>query len=269
MLSLPDGQSIPDEMLESRDQGNVVFLCVGGVSYPAGMPDFLGLEKHVVHWARPKMPRHAGCCHGRDARPPLDQVFNLLQQEYDSGEVDSLIAKRLETKSEANVSVHETILRLSKNAAGKPPGRPYEFRPSLRESRRSGVDDPRWAGIVRFRQWASVQRIGLSPRPDESRNCAWQGQARARRQQFGFRSCLLGRGLGDALRSRLAQPVHRSSARIFGKRSFRQIPAARAERTEKWVTRAALRIRQRKSGRSRTTLARHRGSSHRVPKNGR
>ena len=48
MRFLPSGLNIPDELLEERDKGNIVFLCGAGVSYPAGMPDFLELAKYVV-----------------------------------------------------------------------------------------------------------------------------------------------------------------------------------------------------------------------------
>ena len=130
MRFLPNGLNIPDELLEARDQGNVVFLCGAGVSYPAGMPNFLELAKYVVEelgapqdaqsrkmlsmWDNEDIPE--------DARPSLDQIFNLLQQkEYAPGEIiDYLIAKRLRTKPRACVSTHETILRLSKGADGKP-----------------------------------------------------------------------------------------------------------------------------------------------------
>ena len=128
MRFLPNGLNIPDELLEARDQGNVVFLCGAGVSYPAGMPDFLELAKYVVKelgtpqdapsremlsmWGNKDVPE--------GARPSLDQIFNLLQQEYAAGEIDYLIAKRLKTKPRTCVSTHETILRLSKGADGKP-----------------------------------------------------------------------------------------------------------------------------------------------------
>ena len=130
MRFLSNGLNIPDELLEARDQGNVVFLCGAGVSYPAGMPDFLELAKYVVEelgtpqdapsrkmlsmWKNEKIPP--------DGKPPLDQIFNLLQQEeYRPGEIiDYLIAKRLRTKPRTCVSTHETILRLSKGADGKP-----------------------------------------------------------------------------------------------------------------------------------------------------
>ena len=130
MRFLSNGLNIPDELLEARDKGNVVFLCGAGVSYPAGMPDFLELAKYVVEelgtpqdapsrkmlsmWKNEKIPP--------DGKPPLDQIFNLLQQEeYRPGEIiDYLIAKRLRTKPRTCVSTHETILRLSKGADGKP-----------------------------------------------------------------------------------------------------------------------------------------------------
>lgn len=130
MRFLPNGLNIPDELLEARDRGNVVFLCGAGVSSPAGMPNFLELAKYVVEeqgapqdaesrkllsmWDDEDIPE--------DARPSLDQIFNLLQQkEYAPGEIiDYLIAKRLRTKPKTCVSTHETILRLSKGADGKP-----------------------------------------------------------------------------------------------------------------------------------------------------
>ena len=129
MRFLSNGLNIPDELLEARDQGNVVFLCGAGVSYPSGMPNFLELAKYVVEeqgapqdaqsrkmlsmWDDGDIPE--------DARPSLDQIFNLLQQkEYAPGEIDYLIAKRLKTKPRTCVSTHETILRLSKGPDGTP-----------------------------------------------------------------------------------------------------------------------------------------------------
>ena len=128
MRFLAGGVNIPDELLEERDSGNVVFLCGAGVSRGAGMPDFLGLATDVVAelgapeharsramlamWTDEKIPE--------PARPPLDQMFNLLQDEYAPAEIDYLIAKRLRPKSGVSLSNHEMILRLSKSADGKP-----------------------------------------------------------------------------------------------------------------------------------------------------
>ena len=128
MRFFADGPNIPDELLEARDRGNVVFLCGAGVSIPAGMPTFLDLAKKVVDelgappdstlrqllsfWNREEIPEAA--------RPPLDQIFNLLQQEYDGSEVDYFIAQQLKAGPGAYVTQHETILRLSKGVDGNP-----------------------------------------------------------------------------------------------------------------------------------------------------
>ena len=128
MRFLPDGPSLPDELLEERDNGNVVFLCGAGVSSPAGMPNFLGLTRYVVEElgapedapSRTMLSRWDDESIPADARPPLDQIFNLLQQEYAAGEIDYLIAKRLKTRHGTDISAHETILRLSKSIDGKP-----------------------------------------------------------------------------------------------------------------------------------------------------
>ena len=127
MRFLPSGLNIPDELLEERDKGNVVFLCGAGVSYPAGMPDFLGLARYVVEEqgtpqdapSRKMLSRWDNEDVPEDAHPSLDQIFNLLQQEYTAGEIDYLIEKRLK-KPRTCVSTHETILRLSKGPDGTP-----------------------------------------------------------------------------------------------------------------------------------------------------
>ena len=127
MRFLPKGLNIPDELLEERDRGNVVFLCGAGVSYSAGMPNFLGLARHVVETlgAPSDAPSRSMLAMWEDKNippgglPPLDQIFNLLQQEYTASEIDDLIAKRLKTEPGMCLSAHETILRLSKNADGK------------------------------------------------------------------------------------------------------------------------------------------------------
>ena len=128
MRFLADGPNIPDELLEARDRGEVVFLCGAGVSYPAGMPNFLGLAQHVIQElgtppGAPSREMLSFWDNGEisdSARPSLDQIFNLLQMEYEVGEIESLIAKRLRTRPQTDVSTHKTLLRLSRSADGKP-----------------------------------------------------------------------------------------------------------------------------------------------------
>lgn len=127
MRFFADGPNIPDELLEAHDQGTVVFLCGAGVSYRAGMPDFLGLAKHVVEeLGAPEdaESRTLLAWWDRDtpaaARPPLDQIFNLLQQEYTKSKIDDLIAERLRTKPGTDMTAHKIVLRLSRGYDGKP-----------------------------------------------------------------------------------------------------------------------------------------------------
>ena len=129
MRFLPDGPKIPDELLEERDNGNVVFLCGAGVSRPAGMPDFPELARYVVQelGTAEDAPSRAMLSQWDDdknvpvyARPSLDQIFNLLQQQYGAGQIEALIAERLKTKCGTDVSAHETVLRLSRSVDGQP-----------------------------------------------------------------------------------------------------------------------------------------------------
>src|SRR5207237_10082494 len=48
MRFVAKGPSIPDELLEQRDRGNVVFFCGAGVSMPAGLPNFPKLTERVM-----------------------------------------------------------------------------------------------------------------------------------------------------------------------------------------------------------------------------
>ena len=123
-----DGPYIPDELLESRDKGDVVFLCGSGVSIPAGMPNFLGLAKYVFD--KLNVPQAADLrtlltlaeneSTPEAARPSLDLIFNLLQRVYPPGEIDYHVANCLRTKPHPRVSTHKTVLRLSKGADGNP-----------------------------------------------------------------------------------------------------------------------------------------------------
>jgi hypothetical protein len=116
-----DGPSIPSELLDARDRGNVVFFCGAGVSRPAGLPSFSELAKRVM-----KMLGTAPTARSRALleRPggaeSLDRVFNLLQQEYRRDEVEAAVNRVLKTPPRANTSAHATILRLSSSATGRP-----------------------------------------------------------------------------------------------------------------------------------------------------
>ena len=123
-----DGPLMPDILLERRDAGRVVFLCGAGVSLPSGMPDFVGLTRHVIESFDP--PEDSGVMTAfepwRRNRPgprvPLDQIFNLLHQEYGRNDVNALVTERLTAvpKSGKLPREHDLIKRISSSRAGAP-----------------------------------------------------------------------------------------------------------------------------------------------------
>ncbi|WP_216655522.1 hypothetical protein [Vibrio sp. Vb339] len=47
MQFIKDGPDIPDALLQAHEEGNVVFFCGAGISYPAGLPGFKGLVDKI------------------------------------------------------------------------------------------------------------------------------------------------------------------------------------------------------------------------------
>jgi SIR2-like domain len=122
MRFFADGPNIPEELLENRDNGNVVFFCGAGISRPAGLPGFADLAEQVVDelGAPPDAKVRAMLTRVRqepDDAPPLDQIFSILQQEYRSANIDDIVSRLLKTSAAASVDQHHVILRLSKSAA--------------------------------------------------------------------------------------------------------------------------------------------------------
>jgi hypothetical protein len=67
MRFIAAGPNFPDDLLEARDAGNVVFFCGAGLSSPA-LPGFSGLAEQVISEFGPPP--------GSDARAILDQLRN-------------------------------------------------------------------------------------------------------------------------------------------------------------------------------------------------
>ncbi|WP_415906499.1 SIR2 family protein [Neptuniibacter sp. QD72_48] len=123
-----DGPSIPDILLERCDAGRVVFLCGAGVSSPSGMPDFIGLTRYVIEFFDPPEESEVMTAFQpwlddpAGANMPLDQIFNLLHQEYGKDEVNALVSERLRVPSEADGvgREHGLIKRISSSQSGMP-----------------------------------------------------------------------------------------------------------------------------------------------------
>ena len=125
-----DGPAIPDILLEERDAGNVVFLCGAGVSIPAGMPDFLDLTRHVIDEVGPSQDSEIRrALEALDEtspavptwrRPSLDQLFQLLHQEYGRDQVARIVWKRLRSVESTRTREHDIVTRISATAEGHP-----------------------------------------------------------------------------------------------------------------------------------------------------
>lgn len=128
MRFFSDGPSIPDVLLERCDVGRVVFLCGAGVSQPSGMPSFVGLTRHVIEFFDPpgdseiKAAFRPWLEDQSAANVPLDQIFNLLHQEYGKAEVNALVTERLNIAPALAKfgSEHDLIKRISSNQSGIP-----------------------------------------------------------------------------------------------------------------------------------------------------
>lgn len=120
-----DGPNIPSELLDARDNGEVVFFCGAGVSMPAGLPSFADLAKYVIgslgvpnSAPSRRFLERALAEKDPDFAPPMDQVFGLLQREYGTALVEQYVSRRLRTPPKADRSCHEIVLRLSTDVSG-------------------------------------------------------------------------------------------------------------------------------------------------------
>jgi hypothetical protein len=120
-----DGPNLPDELLEARDAGNVVFFCGAGLSSPA-LPGFSGLAEQVISEFGPPPGSKVRAIldqlpDSTAASAPLDQVFNLLQEDYGAAAVEHVVNTILKEKSAtAPTEQHSIVLRLSRSAGRKP-----------------------------------------------------------------------------------------------------------------------------------------------------
>ena len=126
MRFFPNGPNIPDLLLEQRDKGRVVFLCGAGVSVGAGLPNFSELTGQVIEFFDPAQtsPLTEKYTWGNDGTfkesAPLDQIFQLLYQEFGRDEVRSIVARLLDRTPSEVSEEHQIISRLSADQERNP-----------------------------------------------------------------------------------------------------------------------------------------------------
>lgn len=129
MRFLANGPSIPDELLEARDQGRVVFFCGAGVSRArAKLPDFFGLAEKVVERLRVakdspvnkliQEAREIDKRVGVSGVISADRVFGLLERDFDSKDIEEAVASALRPPPACDLSAHNMLLDLATTPDG-------------------------------------------------------------------------------------------------------------------------------------------------------
>ena len=120
MQFFKNGPDIPERLLQEHDEGEVVFFCGAGISYPAGLLGFKGLVDELyrrlahVPDEEQKAAREAG---------QFDTAFALLEAKHIGGRkemretLQNLLSPR--TTDPKAKATHEALLRLSENREGQ------------------------------------------------------------------------------------------------------------------------------------------------------
>lgn len=128
MRFIPEGPSIPDELLCARDEGRVVFFCGAGVSLAqAKLPDFMNLTKQVIlelgveeNEPVSKLLRADQEIKDKIGESVLsiDRIFGLLERDFVDSDIELAVAKTLKLSSLPNLTAHQTMLKLAKTSEG-------------------------------------------------------------------------------------------------------------------------------------------------------
>ncbi|WP_366657026.1 SIR2 family protein [Fodinicurvata sp. EGI_FJ10296] len=110
---IQDGPDIPVELMNRRDDGNVVFFCGSGISAPTGLPMFSGLVSEIYDRTSetPTDLEKTLCGNGQ-----YDKVLGLLEDRLNPGRLRREAIEILSTEPPENSLVtHEALLSLSRS----------------------------------------------------------------------------------------------------------------------------------------------------------
>src|SRR5579872_3698711 len=130
MRFIANGPSIPDSLLNARDDGSVVFFCGAGVSRArAGLPGFFELAEAVLEQllapadcdARKLLKKAAEI--GSELNIPglisADRIFALLERDFRAEDIHAAVAKLLTPKAPIDAAAHSVLLRLATTPTSK------------------------------------------------------------------------------------------------------------------------------------------------------
>lgn len=129
MRFIANGPSIPDELLVSRDMGDVIFFCGAGVSQAnAHLPNFEGLGRDVLRLlgasqdspARKLLDKalEMGRMAGVGGLLATDRVFGLLEREFEIADVRAAVAEAIKPPVGYALDAHRIMLDLATSRAG-------------------------------------------------------------------------------------------------------------------------------------------------------
>lgn len=130
MRFVAEGPSIPDDLLNARDEGRVVFLCGAGVSRArAGLPNFFDLAEGVINKlgvqsdssARKllEITKEISERSGVDGLISADRVFGLLERDFLVRDIETAVAQALKPTDDVDLSAHRILLNLARTPEGK------------------------------------------------------------------------------------------------------------------------------------------------------
>lgn len=112
-----NGPDIPDELLQAHEEGNVVFFCGAGISYPAGLPDFKGLVDKIYEHAH-TTPSESAIEQQAYDKSQYDVTLNLLEHRLPGHRltVRSALFESLQPKlrRKGATDTHRALLRLAR-----------------------------------------------------------------------------------------------------------------------------------------------------------
>lgn len=119
MQFVKDGPSIPDALLQSHEDGNVVFFCGAGISYPAELPGFKGLVDQiyeVIGETKNELETNSY------EKEQFDSTLDLLERRVSDGRkaVRKALWKSLKPKLRKRnaLRTHESLLKLACDGKG-------------------------------------------------------------------------------------------------------------------------------------------------------
>lgn len=178
-----DGPDIPDDLLNLRDDGKVVFMCGAGVSQADGILGFVDLTKRVIDYFNPQTGSEIReafrpwlCGRHESPKTPLDRIYDLLYDEYGEAEVRRLVDENLSADESARNDSHRLLLRISSDKKGKPQIVTTNFDRMFERGQSFSKEDvafyPKLPGIRRNSPVASITYLHGKPKEPEEDGAA-------------------------------------------------------------------------------------------------